>query len=53
MGREDVFAIRWEKRKKFWIYARLSLYDPYQYRIHKMNGGTFANYPHKKLFTIY
>src|SRR5690606_27850643 len=22
-------------------------FDPYHYRIHKMSGGTFANYPHK------
>ncbi|QIY85186.1 DEAD/DEAH box helicase family protein [Chryseobacterium sp. NEB161] len=27
-------------------------YDPYQYRIHKMNGGTFANYPHKNYLPL-
>ncbi|MBP7500865.1 MAG: DEAD/DEAH box helicase [Chryseobacterium sp.] len=27
-------------------------YDPYQYRIHKMNGGTFQNYPHKNYLPL-
>jgi len=45
-GREDVFAIRWEKSGKTG-YMPAYQFDPYHYRIHKMNGGTFANYPHK------
>ncbi len=45
-GREDVFAIRWEKSGKSG-YMPAYHYDPYHYRIHKMNGGTFASYPHK------
>lgn len=45
-GREDVFAIRWEKSGKSG-YIPAYRYDPYHYRIHKMNGGTFANYPNK------
>lgn len=45
-GREDVFAVRWEKSGKAG-YMPSYLYDLYHYRSHKMNGGTFANYPHK------
>jgi len=45
-GREDVFAIRWEKSGKSG-YMPAYHYDPYHYRVHKMNGGTFSNYPHK------
>lgn len=45
-GREDVFAIRWEKSGKSG-YMPAYHYDIYHYRMHKMNGGTFANYPHK------
>lgn len=45
-GREDVFAVRWEKSGKSG-YIPAYQYDPYHYRAHKMNGGTFANYPHK------
>lgn len=45
-GREDVFAIRWQKGKKSG-YMPAYRYDPYLYRIHKMKGGTFQNYPDK------
>ena len=45
-GREDVFAIRWEKGNKTG-YMPAYQYDPYYYRIHKMNGGTFQNYLNK------
>lgn len=45
-GREEVFAIRWEKSGKSG-YMPAYQYDLYHYRIHKMNGGTFQNYPHK------
>lgn len=46
-GREDVFAIRWEKGNKSG-YMPAHFYDPYLYRMHKMNGGTFQNYTDKK-----
>lgn len=45
-GQEDVFAIRWEKSGKSG-YMPAYNYDMYHYRVHKMNGGTFQNYPHK------
>lgn len=46
-GREDVFAVRWEKGNKSG-YMPAYFYDPYRYRAHKMNGGTFQNYPDKE-----
>jgi len=45
-GREDVFAVRWENGNKSG-YTPAYLYDPYLYRVHKMQGGTFQNYPDK------
>ncbi|MCB0634501.1 MAG: DEAD/DEAH box helicase, partial [Lewinella sp.] len=45
-GREDVFAVRWEKGKKSG-YMPAYRYDPYMYRLHKMKGGTFQTYPDK------
>ena len=45
-GREDVFAIRWEKENKSG-YTPAYSYDPYMYRAHKMKGGTFQNYNDK------
>lgn len=45
-GREDLFAIRWEKSGKSG-YMPAYQFDPYHYRMYKMNGGAFANYPHK------
>ena len=45
-GREDVFAVRWEKEKKSG-YMPAYFYDPYMYRSHKMKGGTFQNYTDK------
>lgn len=50
-SREDVFAIRWEKGKKSG-YMPAYQYDPYHYRLHKMNGGTFKNYPHKSYLRL-
>jgi len=46
-GREDVFAVRWEKGNKCG-YMPAYFYDPYRYRAHKMNGGTFQNYADKE-----
>ncbi|MDD3877513.1 MAG: hypothetical protein PHT69_12910 [Bacteroidales bacterium] len=45
-GREDVFAIRWEKANKSG-YMPAMFYDPYRLRAHKMNGCTFQNFSEK------
>ncbi len=45
-GREDVFAVRWEKGNKSG-YMPAYFYDPYRLRAHKMNGGTFQNFTEK------
>ena len=45
-GREDVFAIHWQKGNKSG-YMPSYQYDPYMYRLHKMQGGTFKNYEDK------
>lgn len=50
-GREDVFAIRWEKGSKSG-YMPAYLYDPYMYRAHKVNGGTFQNYTNKSYLKL-
>jgi superfamily II DNA or RNA helicase len=47
-GRQDAFAIRWEKGDKSG-YMPSYQFDPYHYRIHKAKGGTLANYPEKTL----
>ncbi|CAM2967160.1 hypothetical protein SAMN05444143_11047 [Flavobacterium succinicans] len=46
-AREDVFAVRWEKGSKSG-YMPAYFYDPYRYRVHKMNGGNFQNYVDKE-----
>jgi superfamily II DNA or RNA helicase len=51
LGREDIFAIRWEKDGKA-NYTPAYEYDPFQYRLHKMNGGTFQNYSEKKHLSL-
>lgn len=45
-GREDVFAVHWEKGGKSG-YMPAYFYDPYRYRAHKIKGGTFQNYTDK------
>jgi len=45
-GRDDVFAIRWEKGGKSG-YTPVYQFDPYLYRRHKLGGGTFQTYPDK------
>ncbi|MCK9399778.1 MAG: DEAD/DEAH box helicase [Bacteroidales bacterium] len=50
-GREDIFAIRWEKDDKS-SYSPAFEFDPYQYRLHKMKGGTFQNYSDKKYLSL-
>lgn len=50
-GREDVFALRWEKAGKSG-YMPAYHFDPYHYRAHKMSGGTFQNYAHKSYLPL-
>lgn len=45
-GREDVFAVHWEKGSKSG-YMPAFFYDPFRFREHKMNGGTFQNFNKK------
>jgi len=45
-GKEDVFAIHWQRGNKGG-YMPAYEYDPYMYRLHKMKGGTFKNYEDK------
>jgi superfamily II DNA or RNA helicase len=45
-GREDVFAVRWEKGNKAG-YMPAYFYDPYRLRTHRMNGGTLQNFTEK------
>lgn len=45
-GREDTFAIRWEKGNKSG-YMPSYQFDPYHYRIHKAKGGTLSSYQDK------
>lgn len=46
-GREDVFAVRWEKENKSG-YMPACFYDRYRLQAHKMKGGTFQNFTEKK-----
>jgi superfamily II DNA or RNA helicase len=50
-GRNDVFAIRWEKGNKSG-YIPAHSFDPYFYRAHKAKGGTFQNYKDKTYLTL-
>ena len=50
-GREDVFAIRWEKGNKGG-YMPAYYFDPYMYRAHKISGGTFQNYADKRYLPL-
>ncbi|MEZ4969425.1 MAG: DEAD/DEAH box helicase family protein [Flavobacteriaceae bacterium] len=50
-GREDVFAVRWEKGNKSG-YMPAYFYDPYRFRAHKMNGGTFQNFTEKSYLKL-
>lgn len=45
-GREDIYATRWEKGNKNG-YAPAYTFDPYNYKMHRMKGGTFQNYANK------
>ena len=46
IGREDIFAIRWEKNEKSG-YMPAYQYDPYLYKLHRMKGGSFKDYKNK------
>ena len=50
-GREDVFAVRWEKGNKSG-YMPAVFYDPYRFRAHKMGGGTFRNFTEKSYLKL-
>jgi len=46
-GREDIFALRWEKGKKAG-YRPEYKYDFFKYKAHKDAGGTFTDFKDKK-----
>jgi len=50
-GREDVFAIYWQKGKKKG-YMPAYQYDPYMYRLHAYKGGSFKDYKDKTLLPL-
>lgn len=50
-GREDVFAVRWEKGDKTG-YMPAYFYDPYRLRAHKVNGGTFQSFRGKSYLKL-
>lgn len=50
-GRDDIFAIRWEKGNKSGYMPAL-VYDPYRYRMHKISGGTFENFGDKSYLKL-
>ena len=50
-GRENVFAVRWEKGNKSG-YMPAFFYDPYRLRVHKMNGGTFQGFTEKSYLKL-
>lgn len=45
-GREDVFALRWEKNGKS-SYMPAYSFDPHRYKLHQMKGGTFQSFTDK------
>ena len=57
-GREDVFATRWEKPARSAGggnksgYMPAYFYDPYRYKVHKINGGTFKNFSEKSYLPL-
>ena len=50
-GRDEIFAIRWEKGGKSNYFPAYD-YDPYQFRLHKIKGGTIQNFSDKKLLSL-
>lgn len=57
-GREDVFAVRWEKPARpagggsKSGYMPAVFHDPYRLRVHKMNGGTFQSFTEKSYLKL-
>jgi len=47
-GREDLFAVRLERNGKATYFPSYD-YDPYQFRLHKMKGGTLQTFQNKTL----
>lgn len=45
-GREDVFALYWEKSGKSG-YMPAVHFDPYRFKVHQMKGGTMSDFPEK------
>jgi len=50
-GREDVFALRWEKGGKS-SYMPAYSFDPHRYKLHQMKGGTFQTFADKIYQTL-
>jgi superfamily II DNA or RNA helicase len=50
-GREDIFAKRWEKSGNSTYFPSYD-FDPYQFRLHKMKGGTLQTFQDKTLSTL-
>ncbi|MDD4247128.1 MAG: hypothetical protein PHO84_08270, partial [Dysgonamonadaceae bacterium] len=50
-GREDVYAVRWEKEGRSGYIPAYKV-DWSDYNKHKASGGTFANYTKKELLPI-
>lgn len=50
-GREDLFAIRWEKGTKSG-YMPAYFYDPYRYKAHVLKGGTFQTFTEKSYLPL-
>jgi superfamily II DNA or RNA helicase len=50
-GRNDVYAVRWEKDSKAG-YMPAYQYDPHWYRLHKMKGGSFQDYKEKRFLPL-
>ncbi len=50
-SREDVFAVRWEKGTKIG-YMPAYHFDPYIFRQHKIQGGTFQNFADKSYLKL-
>lgn len=50
-ARQDVFATRWVKGAKSG-YMPSYHFDPYVFRRHKMNGGTFKDFPNKSYMPL-
>ena len=50
-GREDIFAIHWQKGNKSG-YMPAYQYDPYLYRLHKTNGGSLKTYTDKSFLAL-